>query len=178
MMQVRINPTSIETMRFLQNNIDQFPNRVQAAKGKAVVSAKLKIEQYMKSQYGKVGNAMVVEEKVGPKTVTVNIRPKRAGRPNSRTGYSAAWGANVKFYGRRSFSSSGSVQIYKLRKGSTPPYPPYIRSFRVKATPKDMSFRSNIRRESRRILEREMMKSLRSYGFGARGGAPRGMADI
>src|SRR6056300_439091 len=177
MMQVRINPTSIETMRFLQNNIDQYPNRVQAAKGRAVVSAKLKIEQYMKSQYGKVGNAMVVEERVGPKTATVNIRPKRAGRANSRTGYSAAWGANVKFYGRKAFTSKQS-QTYKLRKGSSPPYPRYIKKFKVKATPKDMSFRSNIRRESRRILEREMMKSLRSYGFGPRGGAPRGMADI
>jgi len=113
MMQVRINPASIETMRFLQNNIDQFPNRIQAAKGKAVVSAKLKIEQYMKSQYGKVGNAMIVEEKVGPATATLSIHPKRAGRPNGRTGYSADWGANVKFYGRKAFTSKQS-QTYKL----------------------------------------------------------------
>jgi len=41
-----------------------------------------------------------------------------------------------------------------------------------------MSFRSNIRREARRILQREMIKSLRSYGFGPRGGIGKGMTDI
>lgn len=179
MIQVRLNPSSIESMRYLQNNVDQFPNRIQAAKGKAAVSAKLKIEQYMKSQYGNVGNAMLVEEKVGPATVTMNIKPKRPGRPGTRTGYSASWGANIKFYGRRSFTSKGNAgKVYKLQKRSAPPFPSHLRSFKVDAMPKDMTFRNNIRRRSREILEREMMKALKSYGFGPRGGAPKGMVDI
>lgn len=179
MIQVRLNPTSIQTMKSLQSNVDQFPNRISAAKGQAAVSAKNKIEQYMKSQYGKVGNAMEVEEKVGPTAVTLNVRPKRPGKPGRRTGYSASWGANVKFYGRKSFRSKGGKgKVYKLQQRSTPPFPSHLKSFKVDAMPKDMAFRNDIRRRSREILLNEMMKSLRMYGFGPRGGAPRGMGDI
>lgn len=179
MIQVRLNPASIESMRYLENNIQQFPNRILAAKGRAAVSARNKIEQYMRSQYGKVGNAMEVEEKVTRNTVTLNIKPKRATSSGKRTGYSAAYGANVKFYGRKSFTSKGgSNKVYKLQKRSTPPFPSHLRRFKVDATPKDMQFRSNIRRRSREILEREMLKALRASGFGPRGGVTRGMTDI
>lgn len=189
------DPTTMQGLTSLINQVDNYPNRLKSAKIAGTMATQRRVQQILQS--GKYGNAfkyLIVEQVVQGKNCKITIKPPQPVTTKKNYGYSPTWGAVVAFYGRRAFRSKkiagppvekgekGSSGIawgrYEIRPGSRAEYGDYISSFKVRAQPADASRKLDIKMESAAIFRNEIVKAIRRYGFGPRGGAPRGMSDL
>ena len=181
LIKVEYDVASFNSLRNLANKVDQYPNRIQAARVAGTISAARKIEAFLAKKYGNIGRAMYIEDSVSGKTSRLVLRVNKPKGSRRNHHYSAEWGAMIKLYGRKGFSSKsglsagGNTRYYLVRPASGDPE--FITRFKVRPTPKNAGMVLDIKMEMSRITRKELIAAIRRQGFGARGGAPRGMTD-
>lgn len=188
-MKIEYDPTSFQGLSYLINQVENYPNRLKSAQVAGTTAAHRRITNNLKSgKYGTVWKEMLVEMSISGTRSKIVVKPPPPVTRKTNYGYSATWGANVAFYGRRAFRSispnntaSGpgySGGWYMLRPESASKYVPYLKRFRVPRTPADESTKLDVRMDSAEIFRNEILKAIRRFGFGSRGGAPRGVRDL
>lgn len=191
---IEYDPTSFNNMMYLINQVENYPNRLQSAKIAGTLAAQRRIQQILQSgRYGNAWKYMIVDQGVKGKTCKITVKPPQPITTKKNYGYSPTWGAVVAFYGRRAYrskkiagpsrgTSSGESDVawgrYIIRPESQARYGKFISSFRVKAQPADASTKLDVKMESAAMFRNEIIKAIKRYGFGSRGGAPRGMSDL
>jgi hypothetical protein len=188
-MKIEYDPTSMQGLSYLINQVDNYPNRLKSAQVAGTTAAQRRIINNLKSgKYGTVWKEMLVEMSINGTRSKIIIKPPPPITRRTKYGYSATWGANVAFYGRRAYRSispnntaSGpgySGGWYTLRPESAAKYVPHLKRFRVPRMAPDESTKLDVKLDSAEIFRDEIIKAIRRFGFGPRGGAPRGRGEM
>jgi hypothetical protein len=177
------SPETMNSLRYLENYILTMPNRIENIKVRAVNTTVKKMKTYLHNNYRSAGRGMIVSavRKSGSLRIKISAQdPGAAGGGNTGGRVSRAYAANILLRGRKSYTGTGSgatSRRYKLRKGSSPPYPTHISSFKVKKIPANHAARTDIRMKASALLQQSIYDQARREGFGPRGGNPGGMSD-
>lgn len=176
-----ISPTSLASIRHLQNHVLTMPNRIENIRIRAANSAVKKLKTYLENTYKNAGRGMTVKSDRKSQSIRIRISAEPASFSNG--GVAGAdkrkFAANMLMYGRKSYSSrrGGGDKPYKLRAASSPPYPTHLASFKVRRMPPNEAARRDIRNKAQALLMESIIIAASREGFGPRGGNPAGMSD-
>jgi hypothetical protein len=176
-----IKPETLASLRFLENHVLTMPNRIENIRISAANHAVRSLKGYLRSNYGSAGRGMDVTSRNRGGYIKLVIKAQAAKASSGKVkGQDASnFAANILLYGRKSYTSRRGPggKSYKLRQASTPPYPAYLSSFKVKSMSPNHSARTEIRKKASSILIKSIEMFANRQGFGVRGGNPTGMGD-
>jgi hypothetical protein len=179
---ISYNPTSLNSLRYLENHVLTLPNKIHNLKVSASHLAARKLKTYLRNTYGSAGRGMTVRISENAGYLRLNISATRfkappSGKIKGTEKDNAA--ANILLFGRRAFVGKRNQDQgpYRLRDDGDNKYPQFLWRIRVKKMNRNYAARRDIERTASTFLRDAIYSRALASGFGVRGGNPSGMKD-